>query len=257
MKDSMKRRNAVARIAAAENKSDAIAAEAKRAGKSFRTVQRWVEAAGGSTGDGQNDVPQNVTPPEKPAENPVLDTLLKDEGAGGKGPEGPPTPTEIRAAVVDSEVFCVETIASMQAMAGSFLVSMRYSPPLDATSPEVVKMFALTKPAELAIRANAPRLYPILAKALSNFGALLVAVGGSALGMVMGLEGLAKSKGWEPKKKTEDKPNPFSGAKGGSPESLRAQIDAARADLGKPTFDPNAVKIDTTPASGTINAPAA
>lgn len=204
MKEDKKRRNAVARIMGAENKSEAIAAEAKRAGKSFRTVQRWVEAAGGGApSDGQNDVSQNVAPPEKPAENPVLDTLLKEEGGAAGGPGGPPNQAEIHQAAVDAENFCVEAYAGLRATLGSMLVSVRYSPPLDATSPEVAKLLKIGVAAELALRANAPRLYPILVKYSSGWAPLLLAVGADAFGMFVGLEALAKSKGWTPKTRKE------------------------------------------------------
>ncbi len=204
--NAIKRRNIVARVMGAENKNDAVMAEAKRAGVSTRTIERWVEAASKTAPDvGQPVLSETVPSPQKPAENKVLDTLLKDEGQSAGGPSGPPNQTELHQAAVDAENFCVEAYAGLRATIGSMLVSIRYSPPLDATSPEVAKMLKIGMAAELALRANAPRLYPILVKYSSGWTPLVLAVGADAFGMIVGLEALAKSKGWKAgPKKTAD-----------------------------------------------------
>lgn len=204
MKPEKKRRNIVARIMGAENKTEAILAEAVRAGVHPRTVERWVENAQAAVPDaGQNAVSENTVPTTKPAENPVLDKLLQGEGGAGTVPVGPPNQTEIHQAAVDAENFCVEAYAGVRATIGSMLVSVRYSPPLDATSPEVAKLLKIGVAAELALRANAPRLYPILVKYSSGWTPLILAVGADAFGMIVGLEALAKSKGWVPTKRKE------------------------------------------------------
>ncbi len=204
MKQDKKRRNAVARILGAENKGEAIAAEAKRTGAHPRTVERWVKSATAANPDaGQDAVPGNAVPPEKPAENPVLDKLLEGEGGPGQINCGPINQGEIHQAAVDAENFCVEAYAGVRATIGSMLVSVRYSPPLDATSPEVAKLLKIGMAAELALRANAPRLYPILVKYSSGWTPLILAVGADAFGMIIGIEALAKSKGWAPTKRKE------------------------------------------------------
>lgn len=200
-----KRRNIVARVMAAENKTEAVIAEARRAGVAPRTIERWVEAAKKAPPVGQGDVSENVPPAEKPAENPVLDKLL---GGDEKPADGPPTPGEVLTAGKDAEDFCVDAYSGMRSAAGAVLVSMRYTPPLDGSSPEVLKLLQVTKMAELAIRANAPRLYPLLTKYASNWGALIMAIGADAIGMMMGLEGLAKSRGWTPAPKKPAAPPP-------------------------------------------------
>lgn len=203
MKPEKKRRNIVARVMAAENKSEAVIAEAKRAGVSTRTVERWVESAQKAVPVGQDVVSETVPSPQEPVQNPVLDKLLEGEAGGGTVPVGPPNQTEIHQAAVDAENFCVEAYAGLRATVGSMLVSVRYSPPIDATSPEVAKLLKIGVAAELALRANAPRLYPILVKYSSGWTPLVLAVGADAFGMIVGLEALAKSKGWVPTKKRE------------------------------------------------------
>ncbi len=251
-----KRRNIVARVMAADNINEAVMAEAKRAGVSTRTIERWVEAAKKAPSVGQVVTSETVPTPQKPAENKVLDALLKDEGQPGKAPEGPPTAGEVQSAAKDAEQFCVEAYSGIRSALGSVLVSMRYTPPLDASSPEVLKLLAIGKPAELAIRMNAPRLYPILVKYASNWGALLLAIGADAMGMLTGLQGLAKSKGWEPKEK-ESRSERYAGAVGGSPKDLAAQINKARADLQHPVTVPDSTsgEMKQIPTTGTINAP--
>jgi hypothetical protein len=229
LKPEKKRRNIVARIMAAENKSAAVAAEAKRAGVSTRTIERWVEAANAFPIVGQPVVSETVPTPLKPAENPVLDTLLKEEGAAAGGPSGPPTPLEIQQAGVDAENFCVDSYASARSAVGSLLVSINYTPPLDATSPEVLSMLKMGDAAELAIRANAPKLYPILMRYASNWGALVVVLAADAFGMIKGLEGLAKSRGWVPKERGQKgRPAPVPSAQTYG-ESLRPQTQTASA----------------------------
>jgi hypothetical protein len=244
VKDDKKRRNAVARILGAENKTKAVEAEAKRAGVSPRTVERWVEAAKASPTVGQTVgqpvVSENVAPPEKPAENPVLDTLLQEEGQAGKPLPGKPTAVEIAAAGVDAENFCVDAYSGIRSAVGSVLVSMRYTPPLDATSPEVLVLLRVSKPAELAIRANAPRLYPILVKYASNWGALFLAVAADALGLLMGLEGTAKAKGWTPPPK-----------KGGDQARTQVPTEKQYGEQLKPKPSP-APSHDPKPAEATI-----
>jgi len=204
MKPDKKRRNAVARILEAENKSEQTAAEAKRLGVSTRTMERYVEAAKAATPSvGQSDVSESTAPPEKGPENTVLESLLKDEAAAVGTPGGPPTVVEKHQAAVDAENFCVEAYSGLRATVGSLMVSVRYSPPLDATSPEVAKLLKMGVAAELALRANAPRLYPILVKYSSGWAPLVLAVGADAFGMIVGLETLAKSKGWTSTTKKE------------------------------------------------------
>lgn len=251
-----KRRNIVARVMAADNINEAVMAEAKRAGVSTRTIERWVEAAKKAPSVGQVVTSETVPTPSKSAENTVLDTLLKDEGATGKAPEGPPTAGEVQTAAKDAEQFCVEAYSGVRSALGSVLVSMRYSPPLDASSPEVLKLLAIGKPAELAIRMNAPRLYPILVKYASNWGALLLALGADAIGMVSGLEGLAKSKGWTKEERPKARRDGLQPAVGGSPEVLRKQIEEARAAFVPTVTAPDSVPMQQSPMTGTINAPA-
>lgn len=203
MNESIKRRNIVARVLAAENKSEAIIAEAKRAGKSTRTIERWVENAQKAAPVRQDVVSPNVVPPGKPAENPVLDTLLKEEGQPGKEPQGPPTEGELRTALKDQEEFVLDIFNSAKSAGGSVLVGHRYSPPLDPMDPAILSLLKFGKVAETAIRANAPRLYPILMQHASTWSALILAVGSDALATFGALEGLAKSKGWTPTKRKE------------------------------------------------------
>ncbi len=209
-----KRRNIVARILAAENRSDAVAAEAKRAGTSTRTIERWIAAANKALGEtaspvGQPVLSENGSPLEKKAENTVLDTLLKGDGQPGKPAAGPITPGEIQAAGKDQEDFCLQAYSGVKSAVGSVLVSVRYTPPLDGSSPEVLKLLQVGTTAALAIRANAPRIYPILVKYAGTWGALLGALAVDALGMMMGLEGTAKAAGWKPEpKKAADRPAP-------------------------------------------------
>jgi hypothetical protein len=207
-----KRRNIVARVLGAENKTEAVAAEAKRAGVSTRTIERWVEAAKGTSGGvGQDVVSENVPPAEKSAENPVLDKLLNEDGKAGKPAGGAPTLEDYQQAEADAARFCVEAYAGPRAAVGAVLVAMRYSPILDASSPEVQRLLKVTTAAELAIRMNAPRIYPILVRYASGWGPLVLAIGADAIGMLIGLESLAKSRGWAPApKKATDRPNPAS-----------------------------------------------
>lgn len=232
MNQAKKRRNIVARVMAAENKSEAVAAEAKRAGVSTRTVERWVEAAKAAPSVGQPVVSGDVPPVEKPAENPVLDKLMEGEGSTGKPAEGPITQGEVLQAAADAERFCVEAYGGIRSAVGSVLVSMRYTPPLDATSPEVLRLLQMSKAAELAIKANAPRLYPILTRYASNWGALLLAIGADALGMIMGLEALAKSQGWtHAPKRAAERPSP---AQVPTPQQYGEQLRTGQENAGAP-----------------------
>lgn len=240
MKDDKKRRNAVARVMAAENKSEAIAAEAKRLGVASRTIERWVEAAKGPDPVRRDVVSGNDAPPEKTPKDTVLDKLLDKDPAKEKPADGPITKGEIAQGAADAEKFCVEAYAGVRAAVGAVMVSWKFAPPLDATSPEVLKVLEMTKAAELAIRANAPRLYPILTRYASNWGALVLAIGADAFGMILGLESLARSKGWAPvPKKREDRPAQVQVP---SPADYGEQLRAAAADA--PPRDPKTAIVD-------------
>lgn len=208
--NAIKRRRVVARIMGAENKSEAIIAEARRAGVSTRTIERWMEAAKAAADRvGQSGPSGNDAPPPKEPERTVADRLLDGSGGTSEDPNKPIGPGDIHQAAVDAEQFCVEAYSGARSAVGGFLVAWKYTPPLDATSPEVIKLLACSKAAELVLRANAPRLYPILTKYASNWGALIFALGADAIGMVLALEGLAKSRGWKPQpKRAEDRPQP-------------------------------------------------
>ncbi len=199
MNDATKRARVVARIMASEDKGKAIAAEAQRLGKHARTIERWVadvQAAQG--GAGQDAVSKNATPTEKTPENPVLDSLLKDEGADPAKKTDAQPPVNPAAGLKDMENSCVEAFNGLKSAGGSVLVSVKYSPPLDGTSPEVLNLLKIGWAAETAIRANAPKLYPIIIKHAGTWGALIGAIAVDAVCMIASLEGLAKSKGWVP-----------------------------------------------------------
>lgn len=245
MKDDKKRRNIVARVMGAENKSEAVAAEAKRAGVSTRTVERWVEAASKSTvAVGQPVMSENASPLEKPAENPVLDKLLNEGAQPGKAAEGPITGTEVARAAADAEAFCIDSYNTTKATVGSVLVSWRYTPPLDPTSEEVLKLLRASKAAELAIRANAPKLYPILAKHAGTWGALIFAVVADAFSMMLAIEGMAKAKGWSPQNpKSKGRPSVASVP---SPAEYAAQLQPQAPPAPSPATDPQAEKARAT-----------
>ncbi len=209
------RRNAVARILAGETTPEA---EAQRLQVSARTIYRWVEEARAVSGhpenvtkDADTDVRQqtseNVTPPGKtpsdtqnPALKAALDAAGETSGQVNAPTAAPANPEQARA---DMEGFCLEAYGGLKAAVGAALVQWNYSPPLDPSSPEVLKLLRVGAVATTAIRANAPRLYPMLVKWTSGWGPLIVAIGMDSVGMMVALGGLAKSKGWQPAKKKE------------------------------------------------------
>ncbi len=205
-----KKRKVVARVLGADNKTAAIMAEAKREGVHPRTVERWIE---GTEADvpavRQNAVSENAAPPENGSENPVLDTLLKDEAGGDGAAKGPITSAEKAAAAVDTAKFCVDAYSEMKSAAGSLLVQWKFAPPLNASSPEVAELFKIGVMVDMALRMNAPMLYPIIAKNMGGWSKLLGLVAADAFGMILAIQGLAKSKGWKPEaRKATDKPAP-------------------------------------------------
>jgi len=211
------RRNIVARILAKETTPEA---EAQRFGISARTIYRWVEDAKAAAGQGPESVSKttdtnvsqetsgNVTPPGKtPSDSPNDAEKRALEAAGEtSGPVNAPAaaPIAVDQARVDMENYCIEAYGGFKSAVGATLVQWNYSPPLEVDSPEVLKLLKVGAVASTAIRTNAPKLYPILVKAMSGWVPLIVAIGADSLGMMLGLGGLARSKGWEPPEK-EDK----------------------------------------------------
>ncbi len=211
MPTEAQKRNAIARLFDGTSKYET---EAQRLGVNVRTLKRWVSSARAlapKTKAAPKDAPEDAPPPddtptEEGQETPVLERLLEDEGGAPQARKGPPTAGELQKSLAEMETFCVQTYGGLRAAVGSVLVSARYTPPLDAMSPEVLGCFRVGQAADLAIRMNAPKIYPILVKFSSNWGALLAAIAMDAFGLIIGLEGLAKSKGWTaPPKKSGDR----------------------------------------------------
>lgn len=205
MKDDKKKRNAIARVLEAPKKSEAILTEAKRAKVAPRTIERWVkenETAGGAAAPvGRDVVSGNVGSPEKPretAEDPALKAALG--AAGGDGTKPGPTPIgpqDFKDAKAEAKKFCVDTIGSLTQMAGSAIVTTRYSPPLLLSDQAVQKLLELSMLEVGLIEANVDTLHPFLVKWLAGPYQL---VGGLVFGQVLrwiGLDNLAKNRGWK------------------------------------------------------------
>jgi len=206
MKDDRKRRNALARMAAGSRPEE----EAQRLGKSKRTLQRWKAASDVVKTDVSPDVtPLGETPGDSPEKkpNPALEAALKGAGEAPAGPR-PLTEGEIAQAQVDKAEFCVSTINGMRMAAGVQAVKFVFSPPLNATSPEVLALCKLDPFTEMAVRAQADRLYGPLVGFAANPYVLYIALGVSTVGMFIGISKLAEARGWEPKKKAERAPTP-------------------------------------------------
>lgn len=258
-----KRRQAVARIL---NGQSSPKDEAIRLGKDERTVERWVSLARGAVDAAKGAPSVSATSPSPvPLEaakgsNPALDAARAAAAGATTGTSSvTPTPMEAATAREDMAKFCLDQVGQLKGAVGSAIVTFKYSPPLDLSDPEVQKVLALSPTGELAIRANAERLYPMLVKMMSGPYQIFAALALEAVMMFVGLRSLAGKQGWQPApKKSEDnqerdrKPK----AVGGSPMSLREQIEKQREALGKPTLQ--ALTPDTSsPTTGTINAPAA
>jgi hypothetical protein len=197
------KRNAIARLYA--GKSD-YKTEAQKLGVNIRTLKRWVSTAKSIAPkpDAPPDVTEEgpspeVTPSEEGQKNPVLDKLLEGESGAGKPEESPTSPGAVQRGVAEMEEFCVQGYAGIKSTVGSLLTSWRFTPPLDPNSPEVLNLFRVGVTVATTIKLNAPLIYPILTRYMSNWGALIGIVAADAFGMMMALEGMAKSKGWTPK----------------------------------------------------------
>ena len=210
MKEEKKRRNAVARVLAAENKGEQIAAEAKRAGVHPRTIERWLEgnkeALAAAPSAGQAAVPSNATPPSEggnTGENPALKAALDAAAEGAPGSDCPNkvpvTQNDIAAARVDAQQFCLDTVGNITQAIGSVIVTSRYSPPLRLSDKAVQDLLKLSALEDGVIRANVDTLYPILLKWMAGPYQL---AGGLIFGQLLryiGLDNLAKVSGWKEK----------------------------------------------------------
>jgi transposase-like protein len=200
MNKDTKRRKALALL---ETGTD-VRIVAQRYGVSVRTLERWKAAASVANGDvAENDVPplevSDDSPEDKP--NKALDDALKAAGEAPK--DNKPTESDVAAAVVDKQKFCVDTINNIRLAAGTQAVKWIYSPPLNPTAPEVLALCRMDGFTEMAVRNNADKLFDPLSNLATNPYVCYVALGLSTLGMFIGISKLAEARGWEPKKKTE------------------------------------------------------
>jgi hypothetical protein len=203
MIDPKKRRLAIARILAGDSKPED---EAKNLQISARQVRSYVAAARAASRavpplEAEKPPSENIIPPQPDAvrkPNPALDEALKAAGEpGAPTKDVPPTPTEVVDGRLEMQKFCLETVGNIKSTVGSTMVSFRYSPPLLLSDPAVQKLLDLSRMEHGIIVANAPTLYPILMRWMSGPYQLL---GGLVVGqflMMIGLDNLAKNKGWK------------------------------------------------------------
>lgn len=207
MVDPKKKRLAVARIL---NEGSSAETEAQRLGISARQVRKWVEAAKAFIPKAPKPEPEKVpskndSPPvagtEKP-KNEALNAALDAAGEGSKTSADPlPSAQDKVDARLDAERFCIETIGNIKSGIGSTIVSFRYSPPLLLSEQPVQNLIKLSPMEEGLIRANAQTLYPILLRWMAGPYQI---IGGLLLGqllMFVGLDNLAKNRGWVEKEK--------------------------------------------------------
>lgn len=202
MVDPKKKRLAVARIL---NEGSSAETEAQKLGISARQVRKWVEAAKAFIPKAPKPEPEkgpseNVTPPSAGTENKpnqALEEALKAAGEGGAPPkDSPPTAGEIVDARLEAKKFCLETIGNITEAIGSVMVTTRYSPPLLLSDAAVKDLLKLTALEVGVIGANVDTLYPFLVKWMAGPFQL---VGGLVFGQILrfvGLDNLAKNRGW-------------------------------------------------------------
>lgn len=251
------RAQAVAKIRAGVSTA---AAEAMRLNTHKRTVEKWVVAAEEVEKAVEKTAPQSTIPPEegpeKP-ENPALDAALAAAGEESDG-EKPAAPgaAAVAEARLDMAAYCLDAIAQFKQAVGGILVTARYTPPLDLAAKDVQKLLAVGPVAQLAVRANAEKLYPMLVKVTQGPGMIYAALAIDTVLMLVGLEALAKQSGWKGASKG-DAPANLRPARGGSPMDLAEQIERARKDMGEATPIPGGLPKTDAPSTGTINAPPA
>ncbi len=205
MVDPKKKRLAVARIL---NEGSSVETEAQRLNVTARQVRRWVEATKeilpkppkGPESSPEKSPSQEVLPPQTGHENkpnPALQEALKAAGeTSGPVKNAPPTSGEMVDAREDAAKFCLDTIGNVKNSIGSTMVSFRYSPPLRVRDEDVQEVITLSPMDEGLIRANAAELYPILLKWMKGPYQIIGGLAWSAVLMMIGLDGLAKKKGW-------------------------------------------------------------
>lgn len=252
------KRNAVARVMGAEKKGEQIAAEAQRLNVASRTIERWVEAAQAAAAPppsvegnaGQDVVSEKVVPPGETSGNPVLDSLLKKEGAGPEAGPTAPTPGEVAGAQVDIANFCVDALNGFKTQVGTMAILWQFNDYIDPTSPEVLRLLKFAPITELCIRSNAPKLYPVLVKHSGTWSALAMAIGMDAFGSMMAVQTMAKRKGWTPTPKAKkDDPPSVKAASVPSTQSYAESLNPAAAAPPPPAPPPSSMPIVDGPTS--------
>lgn len=239
--------------------------EARRLGKSQRTIERRLAARKAAVG--RNDVSVPVVPPGTtpvssptaavPKVNAALDAALSAAGEATKGPSAVvPTSADLVAAQVDQYQFCVETIGMLKMAVGGALVQFKYTPPLSGADPDVQKLLALSQATATAIRVNVPKLYPTLTKVMAGAGVVYGIIAMEVVGMLVGLHGLAGQRGWKKAQEPEKKPDVKTYAEQLRPKPAPAELRIVPNSVPSPIHvTPPPITPDTKGATTIFNSP--